>query len=210
MTYDQHAAAYDEQSVGGADYIWLTGLLLTTMFVVYVAQRFVPGVTETFIYSPYLGEYDRYRWITAGFLHSPSSVVHLFVNFMALWSCGAALERVLGRWRFLTVFLVSVIGGHFAVSLLNDSMQMVLGASGGIFGLFGALLVTQLRERTPIRPVVMTIGINTACGVLIPGISWEAHLGGLVAGTLAAAVLGLPRVKRRYDQRWARQLGGTR
>lgn len=180
------------------------------MFAVYVAQRLVPGVTEAFIYSPFLGEYEKWRWVTAGFLHSPSSVVHLFVNFMALWSCGAALERVLGRWRFLTVFLISVIGGHFAVSVIDDPMQLVLGASGGIFGLFGALLVTQLRTRTPIRSVVTTIGINTACGVLIPGISWEAHLGGLVAGALAAAVLGLPQVRRHYGQRWARQLGGTR
>ena len=208
--YDSYPDRQAHQPPAEIDSPWLTGVIALVLFIVYVAQRLMDGTTEAFIFSPEAAVTEPWRWVTGGLVHSPSSVLHILLNTMALGSLGAALEPVLGRWRFLMIFVAAILGGHFAVFVINAWDTFVLGASGGIFGLFGALLITQIRHRTRLRPLAITIGVNIVAGFLIPGIAWEAHLGGLIAGLVLAAALGVPRVRRRYDQRWARVIDGAR
>lgn len=129
-----------------------------------------------------------YRLITGGFLHA--GLLHLGMNMFALWIIGQALEPVLGRTRFGLLYLVSLIGGSAGVMLLAPN-DPTIGASGAIFGLFGALLVIQLtRGINPLQSGIATlIGLNLIITFAIPGISIGGHIGGLITGGVAAGVL---------------------
>ncbi|CAN5566921.1 rhomboid family intramembrane serine protease [soil metagenome] len=130
------------------------------------------------------GEY--YRLVTVAFLHG--GFLHLLFNMYALFLFGPRLEAVLGRGRFLTLYLLSALGGSVASYLTSAPNQPSVGASGAVFGLLGALLVVSRKLRYDARPVLVLLGINLALGFVIPRIDWRAHLGGLVAGALLAAV----------------------
>jgi membrane associated rhomboid family serine protease len=112
-----------------------------------------------------------------------------------LWIFGQALEPLLGRLRFLALYLISAIGGSVGYLLLNpvlvpgQGLVGVVGASGAIFGLFGAMLLVQRHRGGDTRQLWVLIAINAVIGFLIPQIAWQAHLGGLVTGALCAAVL---------------------
>jgi membrane associated rhomboid family serine protease len=112
-----------------------------------------------------------------------------------LWIFGQALEPLLGRIRFLAVYLLSAFGGSVGFLLLTPAytpgqpLTAVVGASGAIFGLFGAMLVVQRHRGGETRQLWVLIAINGAIGFMIPQIAWQAHLGGLVTGALCAAVL---------------------
>ena len=135
-----------------------------------------------------------WRLLTAGFLHF--GPIHLAFNMIALWVIGRDLETVLGRGRFVGVYLVSLLGGSAAVFLLGDPERGVAGASGAVFGLMGGLAVTLLRLRLPLGPAVTVIALNVVISFL-PGISLLGHLGGLVVGaTATAALLYAPRQGR--------------
>lgn len=126
-----------------------------------------------------------WRLITSGFLHL--GLVHVAVNMLTLYFLGPPLERVLGRVRFLAVYLLSLIGGSTAVMLFSDSITV--GASGALFGILGALLVTFRRLRADYRQLVVVLVINLVMTFTIPGISWQGHLGGLVVGVLAGVAM---------------------
>jgi membrane associated rhomboid family serine protease len=128
-----------------------------------------------------------WRVLTSGFLHI--GPIHLVLNMLALWMLGRDLETVLGRGRFLTLYLVSMLGGAAAVMLFSPADQAVAGASGAVFGLMGALVVVLRRLRAPLGQVFGIIGINVIFSFTIAGISWEGHLGGLVVGAAATAAL---------------------
>jgi membrane associated rhomboid family serine protease len=128
-----------------------------------------------------------WRVLTSGFLHI--GPIHLVLNMLALWMLGRDLETVLGRGRFLTLYLVSMLGGAAAVMLFSPADQAVAGASGAVFGLMGALVVVLRRLRAPLGQVFGIIGINVIFSFSIAGISWEGHLGGLVIGAAATAAL---------------------
>jgi membrane associated rhomboid family serine protease len=134
-----------------------------------------------------VGDGDWWRLLTAGFLHI--GLLHIASNMFALWVLGRDLEHVLGRGRFLALYMISLIGGSTAVMIFNVPNQPVAGASGAVFGLMGALLVVLLRTRQPVGQVVALIAVNIVISQLVPGISLTAHLGGLVVGALCAAVL---------------------
>lgn len=132
---------------------------------------------------------DWYRLVTAMFLHG--SVMHLLFNSWALWLFGSSIERRFGSPSFLALYLASGIAGSTAYQLTGSSFAV--GASGAIFGLFGALLAATYRQRhTPagraaFGQLAMLLAINLALPLLVPGIAWQAHLGGLVAGMVVAA-----------------------
>lgn len=128
-----------------------------------------------------------WRVLTSGFLHI--GPIHLLLNMLALWMLGRDLETVLGRGRFLTLYLVSMLGGAAAVMLFSPAEQAVAGASGAVFGLMGALVVVLRRLRAPLGQVFGIIGINVIFSFTLAGISWEGHLGGLVVGAAATAAL---------------------
>lgn len=141
-----------------------------------------------------------YRMITSAFLHE--QLIHIGFNMFALWFLGPNLEAALGRGRFLAVYLISALAGSTASYLLAAPNQFSLGASGAIFGLFGALAVLLRRMRYDMRPVIVLLGINLVI-TFMPGlnIAWQAHLGGLVAGAvLAFGMVHAPRDRRALVQ----------
>lgn len=183
----------------------VTYAIIAICAVAYLAQRASGTVTRDFAFAPFVGWTEPWRFVTAAFLHSPSTVFHILLNMFALWSLGQYLEPMLGRARFAALYLISGIGGQVAVTLLAGTptlaglqsgqddawLTAVVGASGAIFGLFGALLVLNRHLGRSSAAMYATIAINAAFGFLYPGISWQAHLGGLVTGVVCAAVVVL-------------------
>ncbi|WP_308292242.1 rhomboid family intramembrane serine protease [Prauserella halophila] len=131
----------------------------------------------------------------SGFLHY--GLLHLAMNMLALWILGKDLELLLGRVRFLALYLVSLLGGSTAVFLLDDVDTGTAGASGAVYGLMGALLVAVLRLKLNPGGAIGIIAINLVLTVTIPGISLLGHLGGLLAGALVmVAMLFAPKKDR--------------
>ena len=133
--------------------------------------------------------------LTVALVHS--SFWHIGLNMLALWLIGRSLEPLLGRWRFLTLYLLSTLGGSVAVALLSFPTQVV-GASGAIFGLFGALLVIGRHLGANVTGIAIILGLNLVIG-FIPGfnVSWQAHVGGLVVGALVGLIFSVTRSPRR-------------
>ncbi|WP_406635085.1 rhomboid family intramembrane serine protease [Pseudarthrobacter quantipunctorum] len=176
--------------------------IIAVCVVVYALQWLIPGqvVYEQFAYNnvfatPQYGAFEPWRMLTAAFLHSPDSLLHIILNMYTLWIFGQALEPLLGRARFLALYLISAVGGSVGYLLLNpvlvpgQGLVGVVGASGAIFGLFGAMLLVQRHRGGETRQLWVLIAINGVIGFLIPQIAWQAHLGGLITGGLCAAVL---------------------
>jgi membrane associated rhomboid family serine protease len=136
---------------------------------------------------PAVVEGQWWRLLTAGFLHI--GVIHLLFNMVALWVIGRELEPVFGRGRFLAVYLVGLLGGSAGPFLFGDASTQVAGASGAVFGLMGGLAVVLRRLRLSARPALTLIGLNLVLSFVVPGISILGHLGGLVTGAAASAVL---------------------
>ncbi|MBV9312382.1 MAG: rhomboid family intramembrane serine protease [Pseudonocardia sp.] len=137
--------------------------------------------------TPQVAAGEWWRLGTAGFLHF--GPIHLLFNMLALYVIGRDLELILGRGRFLSVYLAGLLGGSAAVFVFGSSGVQVAGASGAVFGLMGGLAVVLRRLRHSLRPAVTLIVVNILISVSIPGISLLGHLGGLVVGTAATAVL---------------------
>ncbi|MCW2684434.1 MAG: Membrane associated serine protease, rhomboid family [Blastococcus sp.] len=127
-----------------------------------------------------------WRVFTAAFLHI--GPVHLALNMFALLLFGSELEQRLGRWRYLSIYLLAGVGAAAAIQLFGDPRVPVAGASGAIYGLMGALGVLMLASRQDMRGLLALLAINLVVSFL-PGISLLGHLGGLVTGALTAAVL---------------------
>jgi membrane associated rhomboid family serine protease len=143
------------------------------------------------------GQY--YRLLTAIFLHF--SWVHIGLNMWCLYIVGPQLEANLGRLRFVTLFLVAGLGGSAASFWLGPPNLEGAGASGAIFGLFGAYYFLARRMRISPGPIVFTIVINLVLSFSIANIDYHAHIGGLVVGSaLGAAFLFAPRVNRTVIQ----------
>jgi membrane associated rhomboid family serine protease len=148
---------------------------------------------------------DWYRLLTSAFLHEPPSggfgLTHILFNMWALIVVGPALERVLGRVRFIAIYLVSALAGSVFFYLLAPANEPALGASGAIFGLFGAWFVLSRRLRLDARMIVGLIAINLLISFTISGIAWQDHVGGLIAGAaLTAAYAYAPRANRTLIQ----------
>jgi membrane associated rhomboid family serine protease len=145
------------------------------------------------------------RVLGAGFLHY--GPLHLAVNMFALYILGRDTEMVLGRLRYLAIYLTALLGGSAAVMWLAQDTATA-GASGAIYGLFGAMTVILLRLRQSPTQMLVLIVINLIISVSLPGISLWGHLGGLTAGTLAAVgVLFLPQWVGVKTRESARTLG---
>jgi membrane associated rhomboid family serine protease len=140
-----------------------------------------------------------YRLITSAFLPGTGGLglLDIAFNMWALLVVGPPLERQLGSRRFLAVYLASAIGGSVSYFFLAPANQPALGASGAIFGLFGAWFVVARRLGLDARGVVFLIVVNLALGFVVPYIAWQAHVGGLVTGgLLTAAYVYAPRQRR--------------
>jgi membrane associated rhomboid family serine protease len=128
-----------------------------------------------------------YRLLTSAFLPGTGSlgILDIAFNMWALYVVGPGLEQMLGRVRFLAVYLVSAVGGSVLFYYLAPQNQPALGASGAIFGLFGAWFVVSRRLRTDSRGIVVLIAINLALSFIYRStIAWQDHIGGLIIGAL--------------------------
>jgi len=148
---------------------------------------------------------DWYRLLTSAFLHEPPGsgigLTHIIFNMWALIVVGPSLERMLGRVRFVAVYLVSALAGSVLYYLLAQPNNPAIGASGAIFGLFGAWFVLAKRLRLDVRQVVLLIVLNLGITFVVHGIAWQDHVGGLIAGAaLTAAYVYAPRANRTLIQ----------
>lgn len=181
----------------------VTYSLIGITVAVYLLQL-VPGlaITDRLLYAGVYsipGNFEPWRMVTSVFVHSTGLIFHVLLNMYTLWIFGQLLEGLLGRWRFLSLYLISGLAGSVGVLWLGDPRTGVVGASGAIFGLLGAFLVIQRRLGGDATQLLILLGINLVIG-FIPGfnIAWQAHLGGLVGG----ALVGLIFVEtRKRDQR---------
>jgi membrane associated rhomboid family serine protease len=137
-----------------------------------------------------------WQLFTSMFTHV--EVLHIGFNMLALWVLGPQLEMVLGRVRFLGLYLLSGLVGSAIVYWLSDPTTPTLGASGAIFGLMGALLVLALKVGSDVSQLLVWIGINFVITFFASAnISWQGHVGGFVGGVVLAAILAYaPRERR--------------
>lgn len=186
----------------------VTYVLIAINVVVFGLQMLVPGFTNQLVYaglftSGYF-EPEPWRMVTSMFAHSTSFIGHIAFNMYALYICGRVLEPMLGRLRFLALYLVSGLGGSVAVLLITDPRVPVLGASGAVFGLFAAMFVLLRARGGQSMQIVILIAINLVIGFVFPGIAWEAHVGGLVLGGATAAVIAYaPKRNNQAVMQWA-------
>ncbi|GAB3405303.1 rhomboid family intramembrane serine protease [Flindersiella endophytica] len=136
-----------------------------------------------------------WRLLTAAFTHTQP--LHIMINMFSLWVLGPPLEAVLGRLRFTALYLVSALVGSTAAYVLAPQIHVV-GASGAIFGLFGATFMFARRMRADMSWFVGLIAVNVVINILFHSqLSWQGHLGGLVAGLVLGAFLAYaPRERR--------------
>lgn len=178
----------------------LTYLLMAVNVVVFGLQAVVPGLqAKMALWPPAVAGGEMYRLVTSAFIHY--GLLHLLFNMGALYVVGPPLERHLGRLRFAAIYALSALGGSVVVYLFSPLSSATGGASGAVFGLFGATFVLAKRLQLDVRGVVTLIAINLAITFTIPGISWQGHIGGLVTGGLiAAAYMYAPRAQRNLVQ----------
>jgi membrane associated rhomboid family serine protease len=201
------AGAFGGRVVSGAIVTWT---LVAINVIAYIAEIAYPKIITDGIM---IGHFDTigvadgqwYRLITSAFLHeqlgSGFGILHIAFNMWALIYIGPALEKMLGRLRFLAVYFASALGGSVLFYLVAAADASALGASGAIFGMFGAWFVLSRRLRMDGRQVLMLIGLNLVISFTIAGIAWQAHVGGLIAGTaLTAAFVYAPRSSRTLVQ----------
>ena len=171
--------------------------LIVLMVGIWGVQWLIPAFTSWFLYSPLYTEftftqagaipYEPWRMVTANFLHSTGSVFHILLNMFSLYILGQNLERMFGRTRFLALTLISGFGGSVAVQLFSELNSAVIGASGAIFGMLGAYFSISRTLTGRVNPGLLAIlGLNLVAGFVIPNISWQAHIGGLVVGAAVA------------------------
>ena len=177
-----------------------TGALVTKTLIginvlVFLAQQAQGGIPQSEIYlrgalyGPSIAVNDEwYRMITSGFLHA--TITHIGFNMLMLWWFGSALEGLLGRARFLTVYVVSLVAGSAGALLLSPDVPTV-GASGAVFGILGAGIVLERRGVYVFGGSALGVAlINLLLGFFIGNVSIGGHLGGLAGGMLATLALG--------------------
>ena len=151
--------------------------------------------------APGVAHGDWWQPVTSMFAHEQA--LHIGFNMLALYFLGPMLENVLGRTRFLALYLVSGLTGSAAVMLLSNAHAPTLGASGAIFGLMGALAVIALKVRGQVQSIMVWIGLNLAFTFTVSGISWQGHIGGLVGGAVLGAAMAYAPRKNRAPVQWA-------
>ena len=183
----------------------LTRLLVAINVIAYAWEQFTGAFTSNIAlvnHGGLVGAYvvggDWWRIISSGFLHA--SLMHLAFNMFALWQVGQFVEIIYGTPRMFIIYFLAMIGGGLAVTYFEPNVVTV-GASGAIFGLFGALAIAGFRMGAQGRDIMkQTTGIIVINLVIsfIPGsnISYEDHIGGLIAGTLCGLVLFRARQQR--------------
>jgi rhomboid protease GluP len=152
-------------------------------------------------YTPLILEGEWWRLLTPIVLHI--GLIHLIMNTIALYYLGTAVERIYGNSRFLFIYLFAGFAGTTCSFVFSPSLSA--GASGAIFGCFGALLFFGLKYkslffRTIGMNIISLVAINLLFGILMPGIDNAGHIGGLIGGFLASSIVQLPKHHSIYSQ----------
>lgn len=185
----------------------VTYSLIVLCLVVYALQWLSGGlVSEALAYWPPYTVTEPWRMITSAFVHSDRSVLHVLFNMYSLFVFGPILEHLVGRFRFIALYLISALGGSVAVLLLAPNMAVV-GASGAIFGLLGSFFIIQRKLGGNSVQLLIVIGLNLVIGFFIPNVAWQAHVGGLLAGSAVAFVY--LQTRRPNQTRWQIALVGV-
>jgi len=182
------------QGIGLSGRTPATIALIGINVLLFILQSVSDLVTAQTALVPYYvaveGEY--WRLATSIFVHA--SLIHLAFNMFALYIAGTYVESMIGTLRFLVVFVLSGLGGSVLVLVAADPLVATVGASGAVFGLFGALFALFLHQRdamaaAALRNIGFLIAINLVFTFVARGISWQAHIGGLLTGFLVMELL---------------------
>jgi rhomboid protease GluP len=202
------ARAKAEKAIFHSGIPFFSYILIAIQLLVFLLMEFKGGSTEpsTLInfgakFNPLILEGEWWRFFTPMFLHI--GFLHLLMNSMALYYLGPMVERIYGNIRFLFLYLFAGFVGVLASFLFSANLSA--GASGAIFGCFGALLYFGIAfPRLFIRSlgfnILIVLGLNLLFGFTVPGIDNAGHIGGLLGGFAAAAILRFPRKKRLGSQ----------
>ncbi|MFJ6684564.1 rhomboid family intramembrane serine protease [Streptomyces werraensis] len=166
-----------------------------------LSDLYLVGAWPPAPFTPIQGVADGewYRLVTSMFTHE--EIWHIGFNMFSLWLLGGPLEQHLGRARYLALYLISGLAGSALTYLLAGGSTPSLGASGAVFGLFGATAVLMRRLRYDMRPIIALLAINLVITFSWAGIAWQAHIGGLVAGVVIGyAMVHAPRERRALVQ----------
>ena len=181
----------------------LTILLVAANVVAYVWQTTTGGGVDFdhgWLTPQAVFEHGQWwRIFSAAFLHA--SIAHIGLNMLALYSLGNEVEAIYGKARFGLLYFLAIVGSGLAIVYFSPYAQPTLGASGAIYGLFGAIVAVGLRlgkrGRSVIMSVVPVLVLNLVFTFSIPGISWQAHVGGLITGIVAGYALFMGSRRRR-------------
>ena len=173
--------------------------LILINVVMYGLQQLIPNewmIRHGSFWWPYVQHGEYYRIISYGFLHMQHDPMHLVWNMIYLFIFGVSLERMMGRWKFLFVYMAATLGAGLSVYIF-DYYRGAVGASGGVYGLYGAFFVILLlrRQKDTARLFMLLIGIGVVQSLFHPNISHAGHFGGLVSGALATLLI-IPFVKK--------------
>jgi membrane associated rhomboid family serine protease len=195
---------------------YATAALIALNLLVYVWTGLQPGASLRDPTTPSSADALFYKWqlfpaavhddhryyelITSAFLHV--SLLHVASNMITLVFVGPAVEEVLGRARFLALYVLSALGGSAAIYAFGGALTPTVGASGAVFGLFGGCLVLYRRLGLDLQWLVGIVALNFILTFSVHGISKLGHIGGFVTGLLVGtAIGGLPSLRRRVSDR---------
>lgn len=193
-----------------ADPRLLTKILIGINLAVFLVGQISPSFLDDLVLvgkwppAPYtategVAEGQWYLLFTSMFAHQ--AIWHFAFNMLSLWWLGGPLEAVLGRVRYLALYLISGLAGSAFTYLLASPSSGSLGASGAIFGLFGATAVLMRRLNQDMRPIIALLVINLLFTFGPLNIAWQAHVGGLVGGVVIGyAMVHAPRERRSLIQ----------
>ena len=131
------------------------------------------------------GEY--WRLFTVALTHA--NLIHLVLNMLAFYQIGTPLENFFGKTKYLALFFLSLLSASLLSVYSGPANSVAVGASGAIYGLFGAMLVVGKRLGADLKNMLLIIGLNFAATFSIPGIDWRAHVGGFIGGAAVSYFL---------------------
>jgi membrane associated rhomboid family serine protease len=196
-----------------------TAWIIAITVVAYLIELAAVGpILGAFTYAPAYSlpatgvPFEPYRMLTSVLLHAPIGpglgvigLTHIGFNMYAVYLFGRPLENLMGAGRLVGLYVLSGLGGSVAVLYatfvgLIDAGTSVYGASGAVFGILGASAVIQRRLGIDARYLYVLIAINFALAFFLPGIAWQAHVGGLLVGALTGWVFVTNRGPRRRNR----------
>jgi len=188
----------------------LSGTPIVTYALIGVTTLFyllglIPGfgveLQRALAYFPPLTYVQPWRLFTVVLVHA--SIWHIVLNMLALWALGRSLEPLLGRGRFLTLYLLSALGGSVLTALIAPT-SVVVGASGAVWGLLGAMFVIGRHIGANVTAIAVLLGLNLVISFLPGGnIAWQAHIGGGLVGALVGFIFARTRaIRQQRRQVW--------